>query len=55
MFAKLLQLLVLLSGCDEGDDGGFKRRRDDYHPGIMLLLHLPPCDGGQPLQCLLIC
>ena len=36
MFAKRLQLLIL-SGCEQEDNGRFEQRGDDYRPGIVLL------------------
>ena len=36
MFAKLLQLLILSSGCEQGDDGGFEGGGDDCRNGIIL-------------------
>ncbi len=47
VFAKLLQLLLLFSGCEQEDDGGFELSKEDYRCGIMRSQHLPHCDGGQ--------
>ena len=35
VFAKLLQLLLLFSGCEQEDDGGFELSEEDYRRGIM--------------------
>ena len=57
VFAKLLQLLLLFSGCEQEDDGGFELSEEDYCRGIMRSQHPPHCDGGQqrglPLRCVL--
>ena len=47
VFAKLLQLLLLFSGCEQEDDGGFELSKENYRSGIMLSQHPPHCDGGQ--------
>ena len=47
VFAKLLQLLLLFSGCELEDDGGFELSEEDYRRGIMLSQHPPHCDGGK--------
>ena len=47
VFAKLLQLLLFFSGCEQEDDRGFKLIEEDYRRGIMRSQHPPHCDGGQ--------